>query len=145
MVAAYQPETVYRIFERAIYGQDVATGDIDLEINANYSSTGPADSLGTRNKIPETSEPSICYLYSLGYTCTPDEIAGLENGTAVVKDSVVTLPRAATNGSGSGGGSRNSTSGGGGQTSRNAARKVGSSVAGAGLPLFVLGPALLNL
>lgn len=29
-VAAYQPETVLRIFERAIFGRDVATGEVDV-------------------------------------------------------------------------------------------------------------------
>lgn len=91
-VDAYQPETVFRIFERAIRRRDVATGELDISSNGSYSTSGPESSLGTKNDMPTTSQPSVCYLYDLQATCTSEELAALENGTAIVEDYVVTLP-----------------------------------------------------
>lgn len=55
-VSAYQPETVYRIFQRSMFGQDVATGkDVAGKL---YSSKGPASSFGIKNKLPKS--PSGC-------------------------------------------------------------------------------------
>ena len=55
-VSAYQPETVYRIFQRSMFGQDVATGK-DV-VGKLYSSKGPASSFGIKNKLPKS--PSGC-------------------------------------------------------------------------------------
>jgi hypothetical protein len=55
-VSAYQPETVYRIFQRSMFGQDVATGK-DVAGNL-YSSKGPASSLWIKSKLPKS--PSGC-------------------------------------------------------------------------------------
>ncbi|KAB5572158.1 Alpha/Beta hydrolase protein [Coniochaeta sp. 2T2.1] len=136
-VAAYQPETVFRIFERAIFGRDVATGEVAS--GNNYSTSGPLSSFGTKNKLPTREMPSVCYLYELETTCTPDELAALKNGTAVVKDYVVTLP-----GTGNGGGSGNGSSG--NKTSdQNVAGKVGTSLSGVGVVSLALGLTFLSL
>ncbi|KAB5572313.1 Alpha/Beta hydrolase protein [Coniochaeta sp. 2T2.1] len=136
-VAAYQPETVFRIFERAIFGRDVATGEVAS--GNNYSTSGPLSSFGTKNKLPTREMPSVCYLYELETTCTPDELAALKNGTAVVRDFVVTLPTA-----GNGGGSGNGSSG--NETSDlNVAGKVGTSLSGVGVVSLALGLAFFNL
>lgn len=129
-VAAYQPETVYRIFERAVNGRDVATGEVDVVSDPAYSTSGPENSLATKNELP-AGAPSTCYLYALGNTCTPDELAALENGTAVVKDYVLTLPVAAIGG-GAGNSSGGNSSGGAGAGSKNASGRNGVST-------FVLG------
>ena len=55
-VSAYQPETVYRIFQRSMFGQDVATG-MDV-VGFLYSSKGPSSSFGIKNKLRES--PSGC-------------------------------------------------------------------------------------
>lgn len=54
---AYAPEAVYRIFERATFGKDVATGN--ETVSAEYSTTGPTDSWGWRNTLPATL-PGTC-------------------------------------------------------------------------------------
>lgn len=49
-LSAYAPETVYRIFERTVRGVDVVTGK--TTVNGSYSTTGPTDTWGWRNKLP---------------------------------------------------------------------------------------------
>jgi hypothetical protein len=138
-VAAYQPETVYRIFKRTIYGRDVATGEVVIANNDSYSTSGPENSLAITNELP-AGEPSICYLYALGSSCTPDELAALENGTAVVEDYVVRLPVAA-NGGGDGKGNGSD----GGRTPKNTAGRVGAPILRLGVVPLVLGLAFLSL
>lgn len=55
-VSSYQPETVYRIFQRSMFGQDVATGKD--KVGSQYSSKGPASSFGIKSKLPKS--PSGC-------------------------------------------------------------------------------------
>lgn len=131
-VAAYQPETVYRIFERAVNGRDIATGEVVIGNNSSYSTSGPESSFATKNELP-AGEPSICYLYVLGNTCTLDELAALKNGTAIVRDYVVTLPGTAN------GGATGNGSGGAGAGSKNASGRVGASIFGIVLVPLVLG------
>src|SRR6478735_2259450 len=72
-VASYQPETVYRIFNRAIFGRDIATGEVDISTETNYTSRGLSSSLGVRNVLPASktiSEP-MCFLFDMVNTCTP--------------------------------------------------------------------------
>jgi hypothetical protein len=140
-VAAYQPETVFRIFQRAMSRKDVATGGVDIQINKNYSTSGPLSSFATKNDMPAADQPSVCYLYVLGSTCTPDELAALANGTATVKDYVVTLSVAA-NGGGAG---NNSSPGGNRTTPRNAVGKLGASMLGISLLPLLAGFGLLGL
>lgn len=90
-VSAFQPETVYRIFMRAMFDTDVATGTVSTAGNANYSTRGPASSFGFKNVLPE-SAPPVCYLWALGVTCTDDQIQAVLNGTAIMEDYVVVSP-----------------------------------------------------
>jgi hypothetical protein len=55
-VGVYQPETVYNIFMRTMFEKDVATGKKGTK---NYSSKGPASSLGIRNVLPSPA-PTTC-------------------------------------------------------------------------------------
>lgn len=56
-VSAYAPEAVYRIFMRSMFGKDVATGG--QVAGCGYRTTGPTDSLGWRNRLPEDL-PQTC-------------------------------------------------------------------------------------
>ncbi len=92
-VAYYQPETVYYIFNRAIFGRDIATGTVAITPgkNANYSSKGPASSMWRRNEPPD-SPPTACWLYEPGDSCTDDQKKALANGTAIVEKNIVVCP-----------------------------------------------------
>jgi hypothetical protein len=87
-VESYQPETAYRIFNRAMFHKDIATGDIAISESANYSTTGPSSSFQIKNAMPD-NPPNICYTYMATTTCTTAQLARLQNGTAVVEDFVV--------------------------------------------------------
>lgn len=89
-VTAYQPETVYQIFQRSMFGKDVATGQ--HKVNDKYSTKGPISSWGIKNKIPKHSPVNQCYTYLATQTCTPEQLQALEDGTAVIKDFVVLRP-----------------------------------------------------
>ncbi|KAK5319002.1 hypothetical protein LTR93_007696 [Exophiala xenobiotica] len=90
-VPAYQPETAYRIFQRALFNHDIATGKVDIMdmgSNAATYTTSPAglkDTWSIKNKDPP--EPKwVCYVLDLEDTCTTEQIEMVVNGTAVVKD-----------------------------------------------------------
>ncbi|GLI79427.1 hypothetical protein PoHVEF18_007762 [Penicillium ochrochloron] len=87
-VPAYQPQTAYEIFHRALFNRDLATGKIDTARNGSYSTKGPASTWHIKNQVPESPEP-VCYILALEATCTEDQIASVMNGTAVIKDYVV--------------------------------------------------------
>lgn len=85
-VPAYQPETAYRIFHRALFGQDIATGNVSP--GSNYSTQGPSSSWATKNQVP-AAVPGQCYVLNLFATCTEAEVESVINGTAVVRDWIV--------------------------------------------------------
>jgi carboxypeptidase D len=87
-VPAYQPQTAYEIFHRALFNRDLATGKIDTARNGSYSTKGPASTWHIKNEVPESPAP-VCYILALEATCTEDQIASVLNGTAVIKDYVV--------------------------------------------------------
>lgn len=103
---AYQPETVARIFERAVLGHDVATGRVDINVqhqtNKSYSSTvGVYSSKGAQSmrNVTDRAEPPIlaspfCWWYTAvdGQTCSAEQMAAVEDGTAVVEEWVVLSP-----------------------------------------------------
>jgi hypothetical protein len=89
---AFQPETVYRIFQRAMSGLDVATGRkrIDKEDCDVYKTVGPNT---VRNATVLPAGPEVeCYTWAANSTCTLEQTAALANGTALVKDYVVIEP-----------------------------------------------------
>ena len=90
IVAWYQPETVLAIFNRAIFNEDVASGKIPLA--SEYSTTGPASSYGFKDKLPPSNPVDICYLWSLGNTCTKDQLLAVEKGTAEIVDYRIVSP-----------------------------------------------------
>ncbi|KAL8931523.1 MAG: hypothetical protein Q9216_007173, partial [Gyalolechia sp. 2 TL-2023] len=90
-IPSYQPETAYRIFNRAIFGQDIATGNITITAteNADYSTEGPSDSLGTRQEPPYHPYPHQCYVLAYGATCTDEQIESLLDGSAIVRNYIL--------------------------------------------------------
>ena len=56
-VSAYQPETVYRIFMRTMFSQDVPTGQVN--VTTGYLTKGPLDSWSWKNTLPAES-PTTC-------------------------------------------------------------------------------------
>ena len=94
-VPYYQPETAYEIFARTISGRDVATGK--HRVDENYSTQGPADvsHIGVGPPTPP-QEPVECYVDYAPFSdrCSPEQIAALADGTAVVVDRVVVSPAA---------------------------------------------------
>ncbi|KAK4159534.1 Alpha/Beta hydrolase protein [Cladorrhinum sp. PSN259] len=112
-VSAYQPETVYRIFERAMGRKDVATGMKDLEQEGReYKTEGPASVRDVKQEGPASPE-SVCYLADVGSTCAENQVEALLAGTAVIENGKVVQPGPAvrgisgSNGQGSGSGSGN--------------------------------------
>ena len=94
-VPAYQPETAYQIFMRALFNKDIATGAIDTANNPSYSTSGPKDTLAHRNEAIE--QPlQFCYTLDPSSTCTEEQIEAVLNGSAticryIVKDRNSTL------------------------------------------------------
>jgi hypothetical protein len=88
----FQPETVSRIFERAMFRKDVATGKVELAREGNYQSKGKAYVRDVKNKLPASID-SVCYVLQPADTCTGEQKAALVNGTAETKDWMVTSPQ----------------------------------------------------
>jgi hypothetical protein len=81
-VPAYQPETAYQIFMRALFNKDLATGLESTGEGFNYSSKGPADALAWRSE--QFEQPlQFCYTLDLG-TCTEEQVEALLDGSATV-------------------------------------------------------------
>lgn len=87
----YQPETVGAIFDRTIFGFDVATGKIDLGEHKGYSTEGKTSVRDVPNKLPEPID-NVCYVLYPGDTCKANQLEALENGSAETKNWVVTSP-----------------------------------------------------
>lgn len=84
-VPAYQPETAYQIFQRAIFGNDVATGN--TSVSDDYSTQGPSDTMNVKNQLPK-QQVGQCYILSPG-TCTPDQYESVLNGKGLVHDYIL--------------------------------------------------------
>ncbi|KAI4140362.1 MAG: hypothetical protein L6R39_005830, partial [Caloplaca ligustica] len=90
-IPSYQPATSYAIFNRAIFGQDIATGAVDVtgDGNAGYQTEGARDAASVRQTPPVDPYPHECYVLALGATCTDEEVESLENGSAVVENYIL--------------------------------------------------------
>ncbi|KAL4801019.1 Alpha/Beta hydrolase protein [Aspergillus venezuelensis] len=89
-VPAYQPETAYEIFHRAMFNRDIATGKIPTagKNGTAYSTKGPSSTYNVTNTVPESPEPT-CYILSLGSYCTAEQIEAVANGAALIEDYIV--------------------------------------------------------
>jgi hypothetical protein len=85
-IPAYQPETAYKIFMRALFNHDIATGTETL--TDDYSTKGLANSWSVKD-VPPESEQSFCYTYALSSTCTDEQIEAVEAGTAVIQNYIL--------------------------------------------------------
>ncbi|KAK4890095.1 hypothetical protein LTR27_011201 [Elasticomyces elasticus] len=67
-VGAFQPETNFRIFNRALFNKDVATGN--STVNDEYSTLGAASVYSVKNSLPAnpTLTP-VCILWSVAPSC----------------------------------------------------------------------------
>jgi carboxypeptidase D len=89
-IAAYEPETVYRIFQRSMFGLDIATGHIKTD--SHYSLNGPRSSWHIKNQVLVENRETVCYTYVATDTCTDEQLKASENGTAVIEDFVIISP-----------------------------------------------------
>ena len=88
-VPAYQPETAYVIFNRSLSNLDIATGRISaLQNGSFYRTEGPSSTWPIKNKVPEKPAPT-CYIWSLENTCTDEQIDGIINGSALIRNYIV--------------------------------------------------------
>ncbi|KAF2101322.1 putative carboxypeptidase S1 [Rhizodiscina lignyota] len=90
-VSAFQPETAYEIFNRAMFRHDIATGTRGKYGASHYQSKGPASSWSIKNVLPPPPPPK-CDLWAMSVTCTDDQIIAIENGTAIFDGVIVTSP-----------------------------------------------------
>ncbi|KAF2720463.1 putative carboxypeptidase S1 [Polychaeton citri CBS 116435] len=90
-VSVYQPETTYQIFNRAMFGKDIATGrKLATGDSCGYSSKGPSSSFGIKQKLPPVP-PVECYIYN-GDSCTESQLSALQDGSAVIENFIVVKP-----------------------------------------------------
>jgi hypothetical protein len=71
--------------------RDLATGNTNLNTHQNYRTVGPASSFGTKGVLP-AAPPIQCNTWQVDMTCTSNQIAALEVGTAAVKDYIIVSP-----------------------------------------------------
>lgn len=75
--SAYAPETVFTLFNRTLAGVDIATGT--QSVDYDYRTTGPTDSLGWRNTMPEGwPVRSSCVVAGGFLPESPWDIAGID-------------------------------------------------------------------
>ncbi|KAI1099278.1 carboxypeptidase S1-like protein B [Jackrogersella minutella] len=86
-IPAFQPETSYKMFHRALFNADIATGTVDLVATQDYVTDGPADTWAIKNVDP----PDLlhfCYLYETS-TCTDEQVESVYNGSAVIVNGII--------------------------------------------------------
>ena len=84
-VPAYQPETAYKIFMRALFNKDIASGTV--QVLDDYASPGPSGTWHIKNEV-FPAPPPICYILDPG-SCPPEQYELVKNNTAIIKDFVV--------------------------------------------------------
>jgi hypothetical protein len=71
--------------------RDVATGKVDLSETTDYASDGPQSVRNVTNEVPEP-ELSVCHVDKATISCTPEQLAALADGSAVVEYGIVVEP-----------------------------------------------------
>ncbi|KAJ0159702.1 Carboxypeptidase S1 -like protein B [Colletotrichum tanaceti] len=89
-VPSYQPESAYRIFNRALFNRDIATGRVDTAADPTYGTRGPADTFGIGSEVPPQYD-DFCYVLDPS-TCSREQVAALRAGTAVIQDYIMVDP-----------------------------------------------------
>ena len=88
-IPSYQPETAYRIFMRALFNRDISTGvEATYTDGTAYKSSGLADTWSIKNEDP--ADPThFCYVLDPTTLCSEDQIASIENGTALIRNYIL--------------------------------------------------------
>lgn len=86
-VPAYQPETAYKIFMRALFNRDISTGNVSTVESPEYTTKGPRDVSNIANK-PIIDPGTQCYVLDRDQ-CTADQWESVMNGTALVRNWIV--------------------------------------------------------
>lgn len=86
-VSASQPETAFQLFQRAIFGLDIAAGKVNTEKAVNYSSKGTPTALQAKPENPRVPQ-SMCYVLD-PLTCSDQEWSEVYYGTGVVHQHVL--------------------------------------------------------
>ena len=86
MVPSYQPETAYRIFMRAMFNLDIATGTRAL--SDELRTEGPRSTWAIKNEVLPAPDP-VCYTLDPASRCEEEVYEMVKNGTAVVRDYLV--------------------------------------------------------
>ncbi len=139
-VPSYQPETAYRIFMRALFNRDIATGEVNTVSGDPYQTYGPASSWQFKNQDPPEFQ-QFCYVLDPTALCTEDQIMAVENGTAQIVNYIVVdsnstelfpavAAAASSSASGTSGNGASKTGSGGGETTSTG--ETGANTGGAG-------------
>ncbi|ORY17601.1 Alpha/Beta hydrolase protein [Clohesyomyces aquaticus] len=86
-VPAYQPETAWKIFQRALFNFDIATGNISTAFNKKYLTRGPRDVYNITNE-PVKDPGSQCYVLDQDQ-CTSEQWESVVDGSALVRNWIV--------------------------------------------------------
>jgi len=78
-IPAYQPETAYKVFTRALFNLDIATGTVSTA--GNYTSTGRDDPNVQLQATPQ--DLTYCYTYAPD-SCYDWQQEAIANGTAEI-------------------------------------------------------------
>ncbi|KAH9874888.1 hypothetical protein J1614_004375, partial [Plenodomus biglobosus] len=83
-IPAYQPETAYRIFTRALFNLDIATGTLSTAGSgaAAYTSTGRDDPDVQFAPLVD-GKLSFCYTWDAG-SCSDEQVSAIEDGSAQI-------------------------------------------------------------
>ncbi|KAI0541759.1 carboxypeptidase S1 [Xylaria digitata] len=87
-IPSYQPEAAYKMFHRALFNKDIATGTVDTVANPDYATNGTADTWAIKNEDPE-DPVHFCYLWDVEATCTEEQIESVLNGSAVIVSGIL--------------------------------------------------------
>ncbi|KAK6073093.1 carboxypeptidase s1 [Seiridium cupressi] len=93
----YQPETAYKIFQRAMFNKDVATGTTSAKACGGkpYSTTQGDDNIfHIKNEVPSPPKPE-CYFWDMFETCTKKQKLMFQSGTAITEDFILVGYKAA--------------------------------------------------
>lgn len=89
-VPSYQQESAYKIFNRALFDRDIATGRVDTAAEEDYHTEGPLDTFHITNEVPP-QYPYYCYILDLS-SCTDEQVAALRAGTALIENYIMIDP-----------------------------------------------------
>ncbi|KAK9778452.1 putative Alpha/Beta hydrolase protein [Seiridium cardinale] len=87
----YQPETTYRIFQRAMFNKYVATGTTSTKARGGrpYSTIEGADkNFHIKNPVPLPPKPER-YFWDMVETCTKEQKLLFQSGTAITEDFIL--------------------------------------------------------